>query len=221
MRIKKLFVLAAMAAGAAFAATSAADDVATLIAGIQGRYGKAKDLTVDFEQTGTVKQMGAHVQKASGVIYFARPNKMRWVYKSAPAKEIVTDGGSLVIYYADEGKAYLKKAGGEFNVGLPMAVLAGNVDVKTQWTPELLADEDGRARLKLTPKTPMGFAYLTLSINRQSFLIERLETVDAYGNVTKTALKNPRFNTKLPESTFTFVPKEGVEIIDMPSAGME
>jgi outer membrane lipoprotein carrier protein len=197
------------------------DEVATLIAGIQGKYGKAKDLTVDFEQVVVVKQMGNREQRASGTIYFARPNKMRWVYKSSPAKEIISDGTSLVLYYVEEKKAYLRKTAGNYNIGLPMAVLAGDVDVKTQYTPELLADENGVARLKLTPKKPLGFDYLVLRVNRQTSLVEGAETVDAYGNVTKLTLKNPRFNGGLASGLFTFTPKPGVEVIDSPMMELE
>jgi outer membrane lipoprotein carrier protein len=217
MRAKLILALAVLAVATA----AQADDLDKLIAGIQSRYAKTKDLTVDFEQTMSVKQMGNREQKANGVIYLARPNKMRWVYKSAPAKEIITDGASLVTYYVDEKKAYLAKPGAAFNVGLPMAILAGEVNIKSQYTPELAADENGRARVKLTPKTSLGFAYLVLSVERQGFLIDRIDVIDAYGNANKIELKNPRFNTKLPEGTFTFTPKPGVEIVDMPSAGLE
>jgi outer membrane lipoprotein carrier protein len=171
---------------------------------------------VDFEQAMTVKQMGNREQKANGVIYFARPNKMRWVYQSAPSKEIITDGVSLVLYYVEEKKAYLTKSAGGYNITQPMAILAGQVDVKTQYAPELLNDENGLARLKLVPRKPIGVDHLVLHVNRQGFLVERIDTVDAYGNVTRISLRNPRFNTGLSSGMFSFTPKPGVEIVDAP-----
>lgn len=214
--MRKLFPVFILLFFLVLAAPAAADPLTDLVGGIQARYGKAKDLTVDFAQTTTVKQLGNREKRADGIIYFARPDKMKWVYKTAPAKEILTDGSSLVILYVEEKKAYLSKSQGGYNIALPMSILSGNVDVKTQYTPELLPDEGGKARLKLTPKKPLGFTYLVLSIDKQGFLVERIDTVDAYGNVTKIQLKNPRFNTGLSHGMFTYTPKPGVEIIDAP-----
>ncbi len=198
------------------AAPAAADPIGDLIGGVAARYGQAKNMMIDFEQVAIVKQLGGREKKANGTIYFARPNKIRWVYKSAPAKEIISDGTSLVVYYVEEKKAYLDKAGRAFNISEPVKLLTGEIDVKTLYAAELLGEEDGAARLKLTPKKAMGFAYLVLHINKQGFFVQRVDTVDAYGNLTKLYLKNPRFNTKLPAGTFVFTPREGVEIIDAP-----
>ncbi|NLH49809.1 MAG: outer membrane lipoprotein carrier protein LolA [Myxococcales bacterium] len=214
--MRKMFPWTILLLLAALLAPAAADPLTDLIGGIQARYGKAKDLTVDFVQTTVVKQLGNREKRADGVIYLARPDKMRWVYKTAPAKEIITDGTSLVILYVEEKKAYLSKSQGGYNIALPMSILSGEVDVKTQYTPELLPDEGGKARLKLTPKKPLGFNYLVLHINRQGFLVERIDTVDAYGNLNKIELKNPRFNTGLSTGLFSYAPKPGIEIIDAP-----
>lgn len=202
------------------AAAWAAPTIDEVVAGIAARYGQAKNLTVDFEQVAVVKQLGNREQRASGTITFAQPEKMRWSYTSAPAKEIITDGTSLVVHYVSEKKAYLSKSKGSFNIGLPMAILSGRMDVKEQYTPEMLSEENGRIRLKLTPKQPLGVDYLVMHVSKQGFLVEQVETVDAYGNVTKIHLNNPRFNTHVPDSTFVFVPQPGIEIIDAPMTDM-
>ncbi|MDP8224195.1 MAG: outer membrane lipoprotein carrier protein LolA [Candidatus Lernaella stagnicola] len=191
-------------------------DLNGVLAGVKARYSKAKDLTVDFEQVAKIKQLGNREKKAHGTIYLARPDKMRWVYKSPPVKEIITDGASLVIYYADEKKAYLDMAGKTFNVAEPIKILSGDIDLKHKYEAELLPEEDGRARIKLTPRRPMGFAHLVLHIEPKTFYVRRVDTVDAYGNVTRISLSTPRFNVNLPESTFVYTPQEGVEIIDAP-----
>jgi len=204
----------------AFLATPAgADELQQVLDGIQAKYGKAKDLTLDFEQIAVTQQMGGREKRSGGVIYFARPGKMRWDYQTPRVKQIVSDGKTLVVYYEEEAKAYVSKPSGEFDAALPMAILAGEIDLKTQYTAELLEADKPYARLKLTPKKPLGFEFLVMWINQDSYLVEKVQTTDAYGNVTTILLKNPRFDTKIPEGRFTFAPPPGVEIIDAESVG--
>jgi outer membrane lipoprotein carrier protein len=214
MKRMAVLILVALWLTPALAAAEPLDD---LLSGIAARYGKVKNLVVDFEQIAKIKQLGNREKKATGVIRFARPDKMRWEYHSAPAKQIITDGSTLVVWYIEEKKAYLTTAGGHYNVGLPMQILAGEVDVKTQYTPELLADDaQGRAQIKLTPRKSMGFMYLLLHVKRDGFFVGQIDTVDAYGNVTNIIMKNPRFNVTLPPGIFSYAPKPGVEIVDAP-----
>jgi len=207
-------VLIALALLLPLAAT--AGDLEDLIAGVRAHYSKAKDLTVDFEQIATLKTMGGQVRKAYGTIYLKQPDKLRWVYTKPTPKEIISDGNTLVLYYAEEKKAYLSPVKKEFDISTPVSILTGKIDLKKTFTPELLDDENGLARVKLTPKKPAGYQYLIMHINRNGFSIKAIESVDAYGNVTLIKLSNPRFNTGIPDSRFVFTPIEGVEIIDAP-----
>lgn len=204
---------------ALLAAPAAADELQSLIDGVQAKYGKVKNLTLDFEQIALVQQMGGREKRSAGVLYFARPGKMRWDYQTPHVKQIISDGKTLVVYYEEEAKAYVSKPSGEFDAALPMAILAGDIDLKTQYSAELLETVKPYACLRLTPKKPLGFEFLVLYINSESFLVEKVQTTDAYGNVTTILLKTPRFDTEIPESKFIFTPPAGVEVIDAESAG--
>jgi len=192
-------------------------DLEDLINGVRAHYGKAKDLTVDFSQVSLVKQMGGQQRTAAGTIYFARPDKMRWVFKAPNPKEIIADGTNLVMYYVEEKKAFRIQNAANYNVRAPMAVLTGEIDVKDSYQASLLEDAGGLARIKLEPKKPMGFSYLVLHIQRSAFTVEKIETVDAYGNTTTLTVQNQRFNTKIPPGKFIFVPGPGVEMSDSPA----
>ncbi len=193
-----------------------ADSVDNLLGKIRGRYGKAKDFTADFKQVTILVQLGGQKKNASGAMAIARPNKMHWVFQTPTKKEIISDGTSLAVYYADEKKVYLGSVQGVFDINAPARILSGEIDIRDMYTPELMPDADGRARLKLTPKKPTSYKYMILHWNQGQSLVEMLETEDTYGNRTVMTLTNQKFNVGLPDSFFVYTPIPGVQIIDAP-----
>jgi len=193
-----------------------ASDTDDLIAKVRARYGKAKDFTADFEQVTMLVQLGGQKKTATGTLAIARPNKMHWVFKTPTKKEIISDGSSLAIYYVEEKKVYLTSTQGMFDIAMPVRILHGEINVNDVFTPELLPDADGRARLKLTPKKPAGYKYMIIHWSREKSLVEILESEDAYGNRTLLTLSNQKFNVGLPDSYFSFTPTPDVQIIDAP-----
>jgi outer membrane lipoprotein carrier protein len=193
-----------------------AGDTENVIAKIRARYGKAKDFTADFDQVTTLVQLGGQKKTATGTLAIARPNKMHWVYKTPTRKEIISDGATLAVYYVDEKKVYLSSTQATYDISTPVRLLSGEVNVSEVFTPELLPDADGRARLKLTPKKPAGYKFMILHWSREKQLIDILETEDDYGNRTVMNLSNQKFNVGLPDSYFSYTPIPGVQIIEAP-----
>jgi len=193
-----------------------ADELADVQAGIQKKYGQAKDLSFDFAQTTTLAQMGGIERTASGRIFLAQPNKLRWEYDTPTKKQIISDGATLVMVSEEEKKAYVTKTGAQFDIRQPLAILTGQVDLCNTYEASLLEPADGRKRLKLVPKKQMGFQSMILHVDPNTSLVQAIESVDAYGNKTMLRLNNQQFNRGLPDSKFVFTPRDDIEIVDQP-----
>lgn len=193
-----------------------AGELEDVLAGIQKKYGKAKDLVFDFSQTTKLAQMGGIERTASGRIYLAPPNKLRWVYETPTKKEIISDGATLVMVNEEEKKAYVTKVGGQFDIRQPLAILTGQVDLCNTYEASLLEPADGRKRIKLVPKKVAGFQYMVLHVDPNTFIVQSIESADAYGNKTLMQMTNQKFNGGIPESRFVYTPREGIEIVDQP-----
>ncbi|HEY5996915.1 MAG TPA: outer membrane lipoprotein carrier protein LolA, partial [Candidatus Deferrimicrobiaceae bacterium] len=86
-RVLKMTVRGAVAAiflalvmPAAHAAGSGPSEGEALLEKVSAKYEKMQSLSAKFRQEVPLPNLGV-VRKASGILYFARPSKMRWDYK--------------------------------------------------------------------------------------------------------------------------------------------
>ena len=85
------------------ASQPAAPDPSDIMASVQEKYDQAGSFKTWFRQE-TRQRGAAQGDKASGVLYFQRPSRMRWKYQS-PAdqkKEVISDGHQVWIYIPED-----------------------------------------------------------------------------------------------------------------------
>ena len=198
---------------------SQADEMAleTLVLKIQDVYEKTDDFKSSFSQETTIKSLNK-TERESGVVYFKKPRKMRWVYTKPKSKELVIGPREAWLYVAEDRLAYLQDSESLLRSKVTIKFMSGIGKLAEDFDIRYAepGKKEGPYRLELQPKAYVeGIEKLFLTVNRENYQITSVLLTDVYGNVTKTTFSNTEFNRNLPDSLFTFKPPAGVDVIDL------
>ena len=180
---------------------------------VENRYDVA-GFTAGFFQTSVLKAMDI-TDNAHGKIYVKRPGKMRWEYVSPDPQIIVSDGVQLWIYRPEDNQVMLGKAPEFFGDGKGASFLSDirlmrkNFAVSLENSP--VSDNH---ELKLAPlKNNTDLAAIHVSVSWATFDIEKITTVNIYGDETRIVFTDPDFGQDLNDKLFSFDIPEGAEIL--------
>lgn len=195
--------------------------LAEVVERVEATCRSVQDLSARFVQTATNRSLG-QVQEARGQFLLKRPGKMRWEYQKPDEYLIVTDGRTLWLYRPLDREARAQEVEQAFTSRTPISFLAGDCDLRREFEVSLVehaGTRGGGSRiLDLTPRRPEGgITRVLLEVSRQDYTVEQTTLFDAYGNTTAVAFSNLRLNGDLPDSTFTFVPPQGVRVVRPPA----
>jgi len=182
-----------------------------------------QDLSAQFTQTVTNRSLGA-VREGSGQFQLKRPGKMRWEYEKPEPRLFVTDGTRLWDYSPVDKQVRIQEVAQAFASRLPLAFLAGDCQVRREFTVSIVENAATRSQpnlkiLDLTPRQPeAGVARMLLEVDLKSGLVDRATLFDAAGNTTVIALSQVKRNSGLEDQAFQFTPPAGVMVIPPPKA---
>jgi outer membrane lipoprotein carrier protein len=191
-----------------------------IVSKVQGQYDAHGDFKADFVQESLVKSLGRK-QVSEGVVFFKKPGKMRWNYQKPFKQEIVSDGKTLWSYRPEEKQVLVSPMSQAAQGKVPSTFLAGlgnlKLDFQVRWGTEPTPQDN--YFLELTPNELQGsLEKLFLLIDREKYRILQAKILDAMGNTTQISFSKTQFDTRLPDSLFTFTPPKGVEVFQMPGA---
>ncbi len=193
-----------------------AADVAAVVAGVQAFYADARDLKAGFTQTYTYKVYD-RTQVSKGTVYFKKPGKMRWDYKTPQPKVFVADGKTLWVYEPTENQAFKRPLA---SAQLPVALtfMSGEGDLNAEFETRLLPPKDADHYLvELVPKKHAGdYQKLLLHVDRATFAVHASTVIDPVGNTNHVAFSEVATSVGLPDGGFDFVPPAGVRVITDP-----
>jgi outer membrane lipoprotein carrier protein len=190
---------------------------------LQATCAATQDLSAHFTQIVTNRSLGA-VREGSGQFQLKRPGKMRWEYEKPEPRLFVTDGTRLWDYSPVDKQVRVQELGQAFASRLPLAFLAGDCQIRREFTATLVENAATRAQpslkiLDLTPRQPeAGVARMLLEVDLKSGLVDRATLFDAAGNTTVIELSQVKRNAGLEDRTFQFTPPAGVMVIPSPKA---
>ena len=187
----------------------------TIIAGVETRYNVA-GFTADFDQESILKAM-AVTDTASGRLMVRQPGKMRWEYLLPEPQTIITDGKDLWVYRPEENQVLVGKAPALFGEGKGAGFLS-NIKTVRQSFQVTREPEPGpkRYRLKLVPnRSTVDLKEVFLEIDRKTFDLVEITTVNVYGDETRIELKNIQFDPPPTETLFRFEVPQGADILQM------
>ncbi len=171
-----LFLLGLLAAGPGPAWGLTPEEVITKL---QQQYDRTGAFQAHFRQESKLPgESGA--EAAEGQVYFQKPTRMRWLYEfpAEQKKEVVTDGVKVWIYLPQEHLVTIYALKSVLRSDLVMRFFSGIGQISREFT---LAwkrppEKGGAYIIDLVPKTPQPeLIRLTLTINPQTYLVERLE----------------------------------------------
>jgi len=203
-------VLALVACAATL--VSATDDAA---AGrrVDRIVGAMQSLRSQFEQT----LAGAHgevLERASGVLYLAKPNRFRWDYATGVHQLIVSDG-ERVWLYDQELEQVTVRALGQSLSATPAGLLAGTGHVSASFRVASLGRYDGLDWVRLLPKTgDTDFREIRLGLEGEQLV--RMTLKDKLGQSTELRFTDIEANPVLDAGLFRFTPPPGVDVIGKP-----
>lgn len=180
-----------------------------------------------YEATGVFKtwfrqESRLHSQEvgdsAEGILYFQKPARMRWEYKTPAAqrKDVIVDGREVFIYVPQDKMVMVYPLSQVMRSDLVMRFFSGMGelprDFRLAWQSPYPGS--GPMRILLTPHKPQPeLRDLVLTIDPITYLVQALEFTNAYGDFTRMTFSGMQLNVKLPPGLFQFTPPPGVQVV--------
>lgn len=203
----------------------------------EGRYRHASTLkAIFYERYSSGKQTG---EAESGTVYFSRPGRMRWEYKSPAKKLFIVDGKNVWFYIPADHTASRATMKNSSDWRTPIALLAENADLgrvcksidllkaPAGWSDAdapaakssaLLQERTDNYVLRCAPRaksdeTGQAISDVLLTIDPNGYLVRVL--IQQPGDLTtEFRFGNWQRNIPIAEAKFHFEPPPGVEIVD-------
>jgi len=211
-----LFLLIGSLAGLTTAQAADPQELDIILDRLEARY-DVPGFAADFSQESTVKAMEI-TDTAAGRVLVRRPNMMRWEYLRPEPQLIVSDGKALWVHRPADNQVLTGSAPALFGDGKGAGFLTDMRLLRRKFTATRLEDRgDPFHRLKLLPiaKTP-DISEVELTIDKESMLVLRIVTVNAYGDITRIELTNTRFFNEAPDpAQFRFDIPAGAEVLPL------
>lgn len=206
-------ILTALLLAAPPVAAQPAPNVDAVVAGIQAFYANASDLKANFTQTYTYKIYN-RTKVSNGVVFFKKPGKMRWDYKSPTPKVFLSDGKTLWVYEPDEAQAF-KRALNKSQLPVALTFMTGEGKLAEAFNATLLKSKDpAKLKVKLVPKTHQGdYKALVLTVDAKTYQVLASTVFDPVGNTNYVAFSGMQTSVGLPDKGFSFTPPPGVKVI--------
>jgi outer membrane lipoprotein carrier protein len=189
--------------------------VAEVIETLGNRF-NAADFSAHFTQESTLKAMDIK-DTAKGKAWFKHPGMMRWEYETPEKYAIITDGKTLWIYRPEDNQVVVGDAMTYFSNGKGASFLSNFKLVKESFTVSFEKPEDERHyTLKLVPhQKQLDLAEILLNIDKQSFEIESVVSINAYRDETRIIFSDLTFEPNMDPALFHFQPPAGADIVKL------
>lgn len=183
---------------------------------VQAFYDKTQSFESEFTQEFFVKSHNVRKQ-SKGVVTFAKPGKMDWVYAEPKDNRVVSDGSVLRVYEA-ANKQMFEQNVDKSQYPAALAFLTGNGKLANLFDFELY---DGAAMsfpggqvLVGTPKqaTP-AYQKVLFYVDSATSQVRRVLIVDGQGNRNRFDFVNPKVNVPVKDDQFKFTPPPGTQVI--------
>ena len=180
---------------------------------MQAYYDGVRDLEADFHQTtrsAAFGQASGLDAPAAGRVAFAKPGKMRWVYREPEPSEVVSDGDTLWIYDPRAKEVQVLEVGRAFLSAAAIQFLLGSGRILESFEVQATGCGGSEIGLRLLPREDATYERLELDVEAATGAIHRTRVFDLLGNRTEVTFERVRVNPGLAPSTFRFETPEGV-----------
>lgn len=155
---------------------------------------------------------------SSGIFSYRSPNRVRWEYQTPKPITMLIDEKALTTWYRDLGRVeemrvgkYSERIMKYLGASNSMASLLEYFEVRAAFP----KDATQPYRLELSPRferIEKKLRALTIWVDAESFLPERLRYVGGDGSITEYTFTDLQINQYLPADRFELALPEGVEV---------
>lgn len=197
-------------------AADAAPDAARVTAEIQRTYEALEDFRADFVQEYENPVLG-DTRRSEGRVFFSKPGKMRWDYRTPTERFLISDGRTLWVYEPEFAQYYTQSLA-DSQLPLALRFLMGEGQLEEAFEISLReVREDGRISLRLVPRRSEGqLRELHFLVDPEHWEVVETTVIDPLGHINRITFRNVRRNTGLPASGFRFEPPEGTHRVSAP-----
>jgi outer membrane lipoprotein-sorting protein len=221
-RSKLIFTIIALttAAVAPAGGSHANGKLDEILANMQRAAGSITSIQAKIDQLKRDLQIGG-IEKYSGEIFFkhtAKGNdKVKIVYSMPKGQTIWVVGETITLYQAEINQAIVTTRSAAASKGDEFAFIATPYssvpDLKRQYDIVYAGDDQGMAKLELTPKAKSSIRKLTLWVDQSSWLPIKYTVVESGGNPTTFTLSGVKKNQGISDSTFKVDLPKGTKIV--------
>jgi outer membrane lipoprotein carrier protein len=210
--MKRLLVVVMMAVTSA-GALRAEDTARDVLDRMKKKYDSIQDAQLRFSQR--VKfEMAKIEQNVHGTLLVKKENKYR---VELEGQTIVTNGETVWSYSQPNNQVLIDHFKMDDRSLSPERILTGAPeDFAATVVGREMMEKDGVIVLKLLPRDEQAFVRsMKLWVDDATWMIRRVELVDANGRETRYTVNDVRINVGIQDSRFTYQIPEGAEIVDL------
>ena len=195
---------------------SRANDLNTLIDGVDRTFASMKDFSADFVQISTISLNQPHVDE--GHLYLTRDRKMRWEYKKSEEKLFISNGKTLYSYIPLDREVTEEKVKDATAERIPMMFLVGRANLRKEFKEfeELKIKPwfDGDRVIRLYPiRKNEDIQSIEIEVNPRNNLIDRMVVLGTDKSRSEFIFMRIETNTNIPASKFEFKPPPGTRVV--------
>jgi len=183
---------------------------------VERRLFSLQSLQANFEQTYYSASVSKPLQE-KGILYFKKPDWMRWEYKDPEKKIIIYGDGNFLSYFPEENQLIRTSLANEPNASEVLSLLSGQRKLEEYYSIEsnpFPSPEKNVAQIKLTPKAEGEYSHILLEIDRKTWLLVRAIFFDWAGNKNELHFSQIKTNTSFPKKIFELKVPPDCEIIE-------
>jgi len=199
-------------AGTALARGLTADEV---FEKVRLRYARFAGIRAEFNQTACDKVNGL-CKRSSGLLFLARPDKLR-MEVSSPKKQLLVSNGTALIIYEEGSKQATKQelARGEKQMPLGDLLFGQEKPFTVAYDLTDTSETAGGHAIRLVPKDNQApFKSTELWINPKTYACEKVRIEDLSEDHNTFELEKEKGLKKVDAKWFTFTPPAGVAIVE-------
>jgi outer membrane lipoprotein carrier protein len=179
------------------------------------RFGAA-DFSADFSQESTLAALDIR-DTATGRVWIKHPGRMRWEYATPETHAIITDGKTLWIYRPEDRQVIIGDALAYFGDGKGASFLSNIRLIPEAFTVSVAPPAgEGLHTLRLIPHLKqLDLHEIYLNIDKTTFDIVGVLTINAYDDQTRLEFKNLNFSNEIDENLFHFQAPAGTDVLKL------
>jgi outer membrane lipoprotein carrier protein len=198
--------------GLAVSGPAAAQSDAVTLSDVQAAYDALDGLRASFTQL-VSSDFAGDTTRIEGTVLLSG-NRYR---VQTPDQTVVTDGETTWIYSPADSQVVVNDAGSDATQVTPETFLTASAD-RYRITASSSVSRAGAPHVRLSvtaTDSTSRFGEATLWVRRSDRVVTRMRAADRNGSTLDLRLDDIDVNPALADSSFTFSPPEGIEVVDL------